>query len=171
MNEPFDPTRPTIAEQVIAVALVQLDTGRPAGIPPLQRDRVFDLEDGPDATDLPAMLLMGYEERLPVSREMNPDLTPCDLDEARSLVLHFALYGRAAEGKTATQATDIMASWIDHQLSGPCGAASPFHGLADLVRPGIRVSQLVKGAMPYCLTGLEIVFTTSFLTGDMTRRG
>lgn len=167
----FDSARTSIAEQVIAVALARLSEGRPAGVPALQRDRVFDLETGPDASDLPAMLLVGYEEKLPVAREMGVDPSPCDRDETRSLVLQFALYGQAGEGRTATQATDLMAAWIVARLCGEVGRDSPFYGLADLVRPGPRVSQLAKAAMPFCLTGLEIIVSTSYLTDDLTRRG
>lgn len=162
-----DPPTTSIAEQVIAIVVTRLDQGRPAGIPQLEQDRIFDLQN----PDLPALLLNGYEERLPRAEEAGLDTAPDDGSEERSLALYFGLYAQAGEGKTATQETDAMAVWIVRQLCGEVGSASPFYGLADRIRPGPRGSQLAKASPPFCLTGFEIIVSTSYLTNDLTRRG
>lgn len=157
----------SVAEQIIAVVVARLAVGRPATIPPLERDRVMDLEQ----PQLPAMLLQAYEERLSRAQEAGLDQDPDDGSEERSLALHFGLYAQAGEGKTATQATDAMAVWIVQQLCGEVGSDSPFFGLADRVRPGVRTSVLAKAAGPFCMTALEIIVSMSYLTKDLTRRG
>jgi hypothetical protein len=133
----------------------------------LERDRVFDLEQ----PDLPALLLNAYEERLPRAQEAGLDSAPDDGSEERALVLHFELYAQGAGGAAASLATDAMAVWIVRQLCGEVGSASPFYGLADRIRPGARMSQLAKAVPAYCMTGLEIIVSTSYLTTDLTRRG
>jgi len=157
----------SVAEQIIAIVVTRLADGRPAAIPPLERDRVIDLEQ----PSLPAMLLQAYEERLSRAQEAGLDQAPDDGSEERSLALHFGLYAQAGEGKTATQATDAMAVWIVQQLCGEIGSASPFYGLADRIRPGARLSQLAKAGAPFCITALEIIVSMSYLTSDLTRRG
>jgi hypothetical protein len=161
-----DPTT-SVAEQIIAIVTTLLSTGRPGGIPELERDRVFDLEH----PDLPAMLLTAYEERLSRAQEAGVDQDPDDGSEERALVLGFELYAQAGPGLTATQATDAMAVWIVQRLCGEVGSTSVFFGLADRIRPGARISQLAKAAPPFCATGLEIIVSTSYLTHDLTRRG
>lgn len=156
----------SISEQIIAIVATLLGTGRPAGIPQMERDRVFDLEQ----PDLPALLLSAYEERLSRAQEANLDQDPDDCSEERSLVLHFELYAQGSAGQAASLATDAMAAWIVQQLCGEVGATSPFYGLADRVRPGIRTSQLAKSVPPFCATALEIIVSTSYLTNDLTRR-
>jgi len=161
-----DPPTTSVAEQVIAIVVSRLAAGRPIGIPPLERDRVMDL----DQPSLPAMLLAAYEERLPRAQDLGIEKDADDGVEERSLALHFGLYAQAGEGQSATQATDAMAVWIVRQLCGEVGSESPFYGLADRLRPGARMSQLAKAAAPFCVTALEIIVSTSYLTNDLTRR-
>jgi hypothetical protein len=157
----------SVAEQIIALVVTALAAGRPAGIPQMERDRVFDLEQ----PALPALLLTAYEERLSRAQEAGVDQDPDDCSEERALVLHFELYAQGAAGVAPSLATDAMAVWIIRKLCGEVGSASPFFNLADRVRPGTRVSQLAKAVPPYCATSLEIIVSTSYLTNDLTRRG
>lgn len=167
----FDPTRTSVAEQVIAVAGPLLLTSRPAAVPAFERDRVIDLETDALPSGFRALLLAAYEERIPAAQELGVENCPMDGSEERSVRLHFLLYGQAEEGKTATQATDLMACWIVDRLCGEIGSASPFFGLADSINPGARTSRLAKASAALCVTAFEIIVSTSYLTNDLTRRG
>ena len=164
----------TICEQIVSALIDDLNTGRPGGVPLIERDRWVDVE----SDTLPVVTLSGWEDD-PV--EHQDDNVP--LDE-RLLALHFEIYsygtpqtttGSLPDGLTTvpavppSRAVDAMWEWITRRCGVP-DSSSPWADLGVAsIRCGKRLAVVGKGNFVRSLCVLIVKYQN--VVNDATRAG
>ena len=148
----------SVLEQVTAALVTALNTGRPAGVPAIERDRWVDVDTGPEAW--PACSLSGYEEE---PRPNQNEDRPLDFRRVR---LSFEIYAAGSDATTPSQEADVIAVWIARQC-GPTGAGALASAGVVRIEFEKRMAIVGKGNHCRCLVQLRLEYRN--VVTDITR--
>jgi len=148
----------TVFEGILAAYVTALNTGRPASVPVIERDRWIDVEAGPTST--PVVALSGWEDE-PESDQNDERV----LDLRRAKVI-FEIYASTSPTTAASAAIDAAVEWIGSkcgpQDSGTLAIANA-HRLTLLKKAAV----VGKDNTMRCL--LEVAIDYRNLVNDLTR--
>lgn len=150
----------SVLEASIAALVTALNTGTPAGVPTLERDRWVDVEAGPAA--LPVAVLSGWEDEPKADQDEDRVL---DLRRARLVI---ELYVTGTGGATPSQVADATLQWIGSKCGGN-GAIAPELANAGIIRLQLlkKAAIAAKGNVCRCLVELAMDYRN--LVNDLTR--
>ena len=148
----------SVLEAALTALVTALNTGRPAGLPVIERDRWVDLEA---QVAMPVIALSGYEDE--PKGNQNEDR----LIDFRTVKANFEIYVAATSGVSASQAVDAAAQWISKQC-GPVDSTGALAGTGAIRVVLMKKMAIVgKGNVARCLVELGIEYRN--LVNDVTR--
>lgn len=148
----------TVFEAILSAYVTALNTGRPASVPAIERDRWIDVEAGPTST--PVVALTGWED------EPVPDQNADRNVDWRRARLVFEIYASTTATTTAMATVDAALEWIGSKC-GPVDTGSL--ATAGAVRLVFLKRALVvaKGNTVRCLAEVAIDYRNTI--NDLTR--
>ncbi len=152
----------TIRQQLLTAMETRLNTGRPAGVPQVERSRAVDV----DPEQLPS-LVMNWVAATPRTNLQQVRREPAeDVVCRRVLSVRFASRAAGGGGQTAEQNAEVMAAWVVKQLCGVVSDASPFYHLAHRIDLGGEACSFSHGAPGQCLVDVELIVDYGHLVSD-----
>jgi hypothetical protein len=152
----------TLLEQCVAKIKTVWDTGLPAGVPTLERDRRWDLTSG----QLPSALLgIVYDE--PSTPEKRDDSS--DTEDPGGLSFRTTHVGIELRAGSSSEADPLLARV--GQLEGWVNADSPFFHLAHRLKVGRMTHAIAfsSAKQPYLYWAVEILIFRQQAVGDPTK--
>lgn len=148
----------TVLEACLQALLAALNTGRPALVPVVERDRWIDVETGP--TSAAVVALAGFED------EPQPGQQDDRFVDFRTARLMFEIWASKTAGATAVEVLDAATEWLGRQC-GPVEAATLVAAGATRVTLAKRTAVVAKGDGMRGLVELALEYRN--LTNDLTR--
>lgn len=148
----------SVLEATLAALVSALNTGRPAGVPVIERDRWVDVEAGP--ATMPVVALTGWEDE-PHSNQNDDRLV-----DFRTVKVNFEIYAVGGATTTASQAVDEIVQWIATQCGTTEGNALVATGA---IRAAIEKKIAVVGKGNVCRCLVEVAIDYRNLVNDLTR--
>ncbi len=145
----------TIREQVIAAAVLALNTGTPVGVPTAERERGVAISETSSAVISVYPLLETVEG---VGRPSNP-IVRC------RLTLSVSCWARGTVSQRPSQAVDPLLAWVVKALG-----ANRYGGLAHDTRRGDLSFKYDHGENPWCQATQEMVIDYQHLVADAEAR-
>ena len=148
----------TVFESILSAYITALNTGRPASVPAIERDRWIDVEAGPTST--PVIALTGWEDEPHADQEAD---RPLDMRRAR---LVFEIYASTTTLVSAVTIVDDALAWIGSKC-GPIDSGSIATVGAVRLTFLKRAVVVAKGNSLRCLAEVAIDYRN--LVTDLTR--